>query len=65
MCKKDTCNNCQKSTWFGCGAHVEYVMDNIPEVERCICEPKIWRAGRSYPPKAGSASASSEPPKET
>jgi hypothetical protein len=28
------------------------VMDNIPDEERCTCEPKVERDGKAYPPKA-------------
>lgn len=41
-----------KSTWWGCGSHIPMVMDTIPEDERCICEPKVERDGKAYPPKA-------------
>ncbi|TVY27913.1 hypothetical protein LHYA1_G003012, partial [Lachnellula hyalina] len=52
MCRKATCATCQKSTWFGCGSHVPSVMDSISEDERCICEPKVEKDGKTYPPKA-------------
>jgi hypothetical protein len=29
-------------------------MDQIPEAERCTCEPKVEVEGKSYPPKAAS-----------
>jgi len=30
-----------KLSWSGCGSHVPGVMDQIPLVERCTCEPKV------------------------
>lgn len=56
MCKKATCDNCGKSTWWGCGSHVAMVMDSVPEDERCTCEPKVDVGGTKYPPKAGMGS---------
>merc|ERR1712193_528279 len=52
MCKKATCDTCQKTTWRGCGNHIPTVMDSIPEEERCVCEPKVEVDGKKYPPKA-------------
>ncbi|VUC36101.1 unnamed protein product [Clonostachys rosea] len=63
MCKKANCDTCntdrwttEKATWWGCGAHVPMVMDNIPDEERCICDPKIEKGGKEYPPMAKSPS---------
>lgn len=25
-------------------------MDPVPDEERCVCEPKIERSGKKYPP---------------
>lgn len=41
-----------KATWFGCGLHVPMVMDQVPEQDRCGCEPKVEKDGKLYPPKA-------------
>ena len=35
MCRKVTCKQCQRPTWAGCGAHVEQVLGDIPEEDRC------------------------------
>ncbi|ESN90026.1 hypothetical protein HELRODRAFT_194728 [Helobdella robusta] len=37
MCMKTQCEKCQKTTWKGCGKHVEEVMKDVPESERCTC----------------------------
>ncbi|KAK2679415.1 hypothetical protein RAB80_004596 [Fusarium oxysporum f. sp. vasinfectum] len=44
MCKKATCGTCKKTSWWGCGSHIQSVIDNVPEAERCECEPKVDRA---------------------
>lgn len=41
-----------KSTWFGCGQHIPSVMDDIPNEQRCSCEPQVEAEGKKYPPKA-------------
>ncbi|GKZ58892.1 hypothetical protein AnigIFM63309_007819 [Aspergillus niger] len=52
MCMKVNCSNCNKATWWGCGAHIPSVLDSVPESERCTCVPKVVRDGKEYPPKA-------------
>ncbi len=37
MCRKVTCNSCQKPNWAGCGAHVEAVLGDVPVKDRCSC----------------------------
>jgi hypothetical protein len=41
----------EKTTWWGCGAHIPAVLDSVPESERCTCTPKVERDGKEYPPK--------------
>ncbi|KAI6772284.1 hypothetical protein HG530_003242 [Fusarium avenaceum] len=43
-----------KTSWWGCGSHIQSVLDSIPEAERCSCEPKVEVGGVSYPPMAAS-----------
>lgn len=38
MCVKVTCPKCGKYTYVGCGKHVEEVLKNVPESERCKCD---------------------------
>jgi len=40
MCLETVCKNekCGKKTWWGCGQHIDSVMSNIPEHEKCKCE---------------------------
>ncbi|ASK65558.1 hypothetical protein CFK39_06585 [Brachybacterium avium] len=35
MCRAVTCRSCGKTTWAGCGQHVDQVMKNVPQAERC------------------------------
>jgi len=30
-------------------------MDAVPEEERCVCEPKVEKGGKEYPPMAKTA----------
>lgn len=39
MCRPATCKTCRKSTWAGCGAHVDQVMAGVPVGQRCTCAP--------------------------
>ncbi len=38
MCSQATCSTCNKTTWRGCGSHVDAVMANVPTARRCTCE---------------------------
>ncbi|WP_347355046.1 hypothetical protein [Intrasporangium sp.] len=35
MCRAVTCRTCGKTTWAGCGQHVDQVMRNVPSGQRC------------------------------
>lgn len=35
MCRAVTCKKCNKTTWAGCGQHVDQVMRNVPRADRC------------------------------
>lgn len=35
MCHPVTCSICGKTTWAGCGAHVDDVMRNVPADRQC------------------------------
>ena len=35
MCKRVTCEICEKPTWYGCGLHIEEALEGVPEAERC------------------------------
>ena len=35
MCRPATCRTCGKTTWAGCGQHVDQVMAGVPRTDRC------------------------------
>ena len=35
MCTPVTCGICGKTTWAGCGLHVEEALAGVPEDRRC------------------------------
>ncbi|MFI2489272.1 hypothetical protein ACH47X_20345 [Promicromonospora kroppenstedtii] len=35
MCRAVTCTTCGKTTWAGCGQHVDDVMAGVPRRDRC------------------------------
>lgn len=37
MCRPVGCAKCGKTTWAGCGAHVDQVMSRVPPADRCTC----------------------------
>jgi hypothetical protein len=49
MCRRATCRACGKTTWAGCGAHVEQVLAGVPRDQRCTCTP-AERAAATPPP---------------
>lgn len=40
MCYPVQCRSCGKTTWSGCGMHVDDVMRNVPAAQRCSGHPK-------------------------
>ncbi|KAG0348245.1 hypothetical protein BG005_011665 [Podila minutissima] len=50
MCFPVKCNKCGKTTWKGCGMHVEQVMRDVPKAQQCEC------------PREGSCIISKRPP---
>lgn len=48
MCRPTACRKCGKTTWAGCGMHVNQVMAGVPRAQRCeghADEPKEPGAG--------------------
>jgi hypothetical protein len=35
MCREATCQTCGKTTWAGCGQHVESVRRGVPAAQWC------------------------------
>lgn len=48
MCRAVTCRVCGKTTWAGCGQHVEQVMRNVPRGERCPGHPKTASTSKGF-----------------
>jgi hypothetical protein len=40
MCRAVKCRTCGKTTWAGCGQHVEQVMRGVPASQRCSGHPR-------------------------
>ena len=38
MCRPVSCSSCAKTTWAGCGMHVDLVMADVPAEKRCTCK---------------------------
>lgn len=45
MCYPVQCPKCGKTTWGGCGAHVDAVMANVPKDKQCTCDSSAPKAG--------------------
>ncbi len=48
MCRAVTCRTCGKTTWAGCGQHVDQVMRHVPSSQRCPGHPKDPSAGGGF-----------------
>ena len=47
MCYAKKCRKCGKTTWGGCGQHVERALAGVPKAERCQGhEKKSWFSRR-------------------
>ncbi len=40
MCRAVKCRQCGKTTWAGCGSHVDQVMRNVARDDRCAGHEK-------------------------
>ncbi len=45
MCRAIACRRCGKTTWAGCGQHVQQVMAGVPNSQRCPGHPKDPASG--------------------
>ena len=45
MCRAVTCRVCGKTTWAGCGQHVDQVMKNVPRGQQCPGHEKAPSTG--------------------
>ncbi len=37
MCSPARCDRCGKTTWAGCGQHIEQALEGVPQEQRCTC----------------------------
>lgn len=45
MCHAKRCRTCGKTTWAGCGQHVQQVMAGVPRDQRCPGHPELEGQG--------------------
>lgn len=45
MCRAVTCRHCGKTTWAGCGQHVDQVMRGVPKAQQCAGHPDLPSGG--------------------
>jgi len=43
MCRAVRCKICAKTTWAGCGQHVNQVLAGVPRADRCPGHPRAER----------------------
>ncbi len=48
MCSPATCPTCRKTTWAGCGMHVDQVMRHVRPEDQCTCRASAPSAGGSF-----------------
>jgi hypothetical protein len=48
MCRSVTCRMCGRTTWAGCGMHVDQVMRGVPAAQRCPGHPESERPGGGF-----------------
>jgi hypothetical protein len=48
MCRAVRCKTCGKTTWAGCGQHVDQVMAGVARDDRCPGHPKPERSSSGF-----------------
>lgn len=46
MCYPVTCPTCGKTTWAGCGQHIEQALAGVPAEQRCQGHDPVVSPGR-------------------
>ena len=49
MCRAATCKTCGKTTWAGCGQHVDQVMAGVARADRCQGHSEAERSAAAKP----------------
>jgi hypothetical protein len=52
MCRRVSCKQCGKPTFAGCGAHVEQVLADVPQADRCDCSTKQGSQKKTSAPES-------------
>lgn len=45
MCRATRCRTCGRTTWAGCGQHVDQVLARVPRADRCGGHPHEAKPG--------------------
>lgn len=53
MCRSVTCRRCGKTTWSGCGMHVDQVMRGVAKNQRCTCDSTGGASSQASGPASG------------
>lgn len=48
MCRPTTCKTCGKTTWAGCGRHVDQVKASVPAGQWCPGHDRPEHTGRGF-----------------
>lgn len=49
MCRTVRCRTCSKTTWSGCGGHINQVRATVPDDQWCPGHPKAQKSTGSTP----------------
>lgn len=49
MCRRVNCSQCGKPTFAGCGMHIEQVLGDVPEAQRCQCRAQPQKSSKGAP----------------
>ncbi len=45
MCRPVKCRTCEKTTWAGCGSHIDAVRSQVPADQWCDGHPEAQASG--------------------
>lgn len=48
MCYPVTCKSCGKTTWAGCGQHIDSVKKSVPASQWCTCPRDAQPQGNGF-----------------
>ena len=56
MCRAVNCEKCGRTTWAGCGKHIDSVMRDVAPSDRCHCDRTAGAATAAVRPGRARAS---------